>query len=59
MKIYAYECGICGDKIFSRARHDYRSCSCKSIAVDGGFDYNKITYSIHGKLPKRIKNNKR
>lgn len=35
-------CGRCGDKVFSRARHDFRMCSCKSIFVDGGFDYFRV-----------------
>jgi hypothetical protein len=36
-------CFSCGDVIFSRARHDYRSCSCGKIAIDGGFDYVKVS----------------
>ena len=35
-------CKQCGDLVFSRARHDYRKCTCGSIAVDGGFDYMRI-----------------
>lgn len=33
------ECGWCGDKIYSRHRHDYRTCSCGETMVDGGLDY--------------------
>lgn len=33
------ECRKCGDIIWSAHRHDYRSCSCGGIAVDGGRDY--------------------
>ena len=36
-------CKKCGDTIFSRALHDFRGCSCWSIAVDGGFDYFGVT----------------
>lgn len=33
------QCKKCGDIIFSRSRHDYRTCKCGAIAVDGGMDY--------------------
>ena len=32
-------CNKCGDKPFSRFRHDYQSCECGAVAVDGGMDY--------------------
>ena len=38
-KVNAIICPVCNDRIFSRARHDFRSCSCNAIFVDGGFDY--------------------
>ena len=38
----AIQCPNCKDVIFSRARHDFRSCSCGSVAIDGGFDYTRI-----------------
>lgn len=38
----AVKCKRCGDIIYSRARHDFRYCSCKNIAIDGGFDYVRI-----------------
>ncbi len=41
-EVDAIKCKKCGDKIYSRARHDFRWCSCKSVAVDGGFMYTKI-----------------
>ena len=44
MKILAVKCKICNDIIYSRAQHDFHWCSCKNIAVDGGFEYNKITF---------------
>ena len=45
MKIKALKCPVCEDLIFSRALHDYRSCSCGAIAIDGGLTpYNKITW---------------
>ena len=38
MKVQAVKCPTCGDIIFSRARHDFRVCSCDETFVDGGFD---------------------
>ena len=33
------ECLSCGDKPYSRTRHDFRSCKCESVSVDGGQAY--------------------
>lgn len=33
------KCKQCGDVIESKFRHDYVTCSCGSIAVDGGKSY--------------------
>jgi hypothetical protein len=38
-KVTAIICPNCKDKIYSRARHDFRSCTCGDTCVDGGFDY--------------------
>ena len=35
-------CRHCGDEIQSMSRHDYRSCKCGKIAIDGGTDYTRI-----------------
>lgn len=32
-------CGECGDEIESTHRHDFKSCTCGSLFVDGGKDY--------------------
>jgi hypothetical protein len=52
LTVYGIKCKNCGDIIFSRARHDFRECSCfenseynKGCAIDGGFDYCKISGS--------------
>ena len=37
-------CPNCKDTIYSRATHDYRSCSCGKYSVDGGFDYSKCAW---------------
>ena len=39
MKVTGVKCPRCKDVIFSRAHHDFRSCSCGDTAIDGGFDY--------------------
>lgn len=36
-------CKRCGDEPFSSRRHDYKSCKCGAVAVDGGMDYLKRT----------------
>lgn len=41
----AVQCARCYDIIYSRARHDFHSCTCDSVAIDGGFDYTKINYT--------------
>lgn len=33
------KCNKCGSVIESKTRHDYQSCKCGAIAVDGGKDY--------------------
>lgn len=43
MKIHAIKCRKCLDTVFSRTHHDFRWCSCQSVAIDGGFSYMKIT----------------
>ena len=55
MKIKAIQCPNCKDVIFSRTRHDYRSCGCDAIGIDGGFDYFKMSFK--GKVPKELEIN--
>lgn len=33
------KCNHCGDIIESKHVHDYKSCSCGTVAVDGGHYY--------------------
>lgn len=35
----AIQCRHCGDIIESRYTHDFKFCSCKTVAVDGGLSY--------------------
>lgn len=39
LKVNAIICPKCGDTIYSRAKHDFRNCSCKGCFIDGGLDY--------------------
>ncbi|MDD5907504.1 MAG: hypothetical protein PUD76_04015 [Clostridia bacterium] len=32
-------CKKCNDIIQSNGRHDFQSCQCGAVAVDGGLDY--------------------
>ena len=36
-------CKRCGDEPYSAHRHDYKSCKCGAVAVDGGMDYLRRT----------------
>lgn len=38
-------CLKCLDVIQSMYRHDFKWCTCESIAVDGGGDYLKMSYT--------------
>ena len=33
------KCKLCGDVIVSKYRHDFQTCTCGEIFVDGGNDY--------------------
>lgn len=33
------KCRLCGDIIESKHRHDWQTCSCGAIFVDGGHEY--------------------
>jgi hypothetical protein len=33
------KCLLCGDTIWSAHQHDFKSCSCGAISVDGGMAY--------------------
>lgn len=35
------KCLICGDEIESRTVHEYKTCSCGNLSVDGGLQYAK------------------
>lgn len=41
-QVTGVKCKTCGETVYSRARHDFRDCGCKAVAVDGGFDYLRV-----------------
>jgi hypothetical protein len=42
------KCLSCGDEIWSAHRHDYKTCSCGDVSVDGGMDYRKRSFRLSG-----------
>ena len=48
MKVTIVQCLKCKDIIWSRAGHDFRWCTCKSVAVDGGRNYTKVSGNPNG-----------
>lgn len=46
------ECFQCGEHIESKSVHDFKSCSCGNIMVDGGKEYLKRVGDIHHKNSK-------
>lgn len=41
----AVRCNCCGEVIESTYRHDYKTCSCGRVSVDGGHDYLRRCYA--------------
>ena len=42
IKINQVKCLLCGDHPRSIHRHDYKSCKCGNVAVDGGSQYQRV-----------------
>lgn len=42
------QCNLCGDIITSHHRHDFVTCKCTAVSVDGGRQYLKRGYSFAG-----------
>jgi len=55
MKVNAIICSKCDTIIYSRAIHDFRTCKCESISIDGGFDYIRVLWDDKKvSIPKQI-----
>ncbi len=52
--VKAIKCPKCKETIFSRALHDFHSCSCKTVSIDGGFDYTRVLFSPIMRKPPEI-----
>lgn len=37
-------CLKCGEEIVSTHRHDFRTCKCGNVSVDGGLDYRRRVF---------------
>lgn len=44
------KCLVCGDILVSRYRHDFVSCRCGNLAVDGGLDYERRVVQDPGRV---------
>lgn len=49
----AVHCLECDSIVYSTMRHDMASCTCGSVAIDGGRDYTKISFKT-GALYKTV-----
>jgi hypothetical protein len=38
------KCLLCGEDIYSKSRHDFVTCKCGNVSVDGGMVYRKRMY---------------
>ena len=41
------QCLICNEVIESKFTHDYVTCSCGNVSVDGGHDYCKVNFKTN------------
>lgn len=46
----AAKCLDCGDVVESKSRHDFRSCRCGNIFVDGGLSYIRRGFRDESKI---------
>ena len=47
----AIQCVSCFDVIYSRARHDFHSCTCGQVSIDGGFNYTRVVWNDKQEMP--------
>jgi hypothetical protein len=50
MYVEAVKCLKCKSIVFSRARHDFRTCECGDVSIDGGFDYCKLSHKTDARM---------
>jgi hypothetical protein len=49
----AVQCLSCNEVIVSRHRHDYKSCKCGNVSVDGGLDYKRRGFKTEASFVER------
>jgi len=49
-------CGKCREIIESKHRHDFVTCSCGNLSVDGGNDYLKVSFIENNWCVVEVKN---
>ena len=45
----AIRCGNCNAVIESKNRHDFVTCPCGDVSVDGGLDYDRVVFHPRAK----------
>lgn len=45
LKLNRIKCNACGNIITSESVHDFKFCSCGQVAVDGGLEYARRSYT--------------
>lgn len=48
------QCAKCGQIIFSRSRHDFVSCKCGALSVDGGMEYQRIVGNLDNMIDRSM-----
>lgn len=46
----AARCLVCGDLLYSRYRHNFKTCSCGNLSVDGGASYIRRAFKDPSKI---------
>jgi len=54
MKLNAIRCPRCKEIIYSRTVHDYHSCHCGAVTIDGGLEYCHCGWIESVPMPKVI-----
>lgn len=47
---HSVKCLSCDDIIESTHRHDFQTCSCGSVSIDGGYDYMKTLAASNARI---------
>jgi hypothetical protein len=54
-RVTTVTCPQCKEELYSRAHHDFRSCSCGFTQVDGGFEYMRVCWKSGERPLRRIR----